>query len=343
MKSPMLCNSDKYSFFFSIVNIPPDYKKLVSDSLKAESEQFEEMANDESFLAHNKKAETIISQYIRDLYRFFKIHPHREDFEDIFAWKFDFHNKFAFSKLLAEDITIQHSIAEFNFAKNYFREAANIYELLLQTKDNAEMLQKLAFCYQKIGDYKKALNYYLKADLFDQNKCWNLKKIALCYRNLKKPDKALEYYQQAEILEPDNLSLHVSIGQCQMELNLIEEALKSYYKVEYLSPGNKKIWRPIGWCSFLVGKIEQAEKYYERLIYDSPNKYDLLNMGHVQWCLGNRKTALDFYKRSINDIESSEKEFMEAFNEDLQSLIAHGVNPDDVPIMLDQLRYSLKD
>ncbi|MEI6677714.1 MAG: tetratricopeptide repeat protein [Mariniphaga sp.] len=342
MKSPMLCNSDKYSFFFSILNIPPDYKKMVSDSLKAETEQSDEIANDESFLAHNKKAEIIISQYTRDLYRFFKIHPQHDGFEDIFAWKFDFHHKYAFSKLLGEDLKIQRSIAEFNFAKNYFPEAADLFGLLLQGADDAEMLQKLAFCYQKMGDYEKALHFYLKADLFDQNKRWILKKIALCYRNLKKPAKALEYFKQAEILEPDNLSLHVSIGQCQMEMNLYDEALKSYYKVEYLSPGNKKIWRPIGWCSFLTGKVEQADKYFERLISDAPNKYDLLNMGHVQWCLGNRKIALEFYKKSINDPESSEKDFMDAFDEDLPNLIKQGVDPADVPIMLDQLRYFLE-
>ncbi|MEI6138320.1 MAG: hypothetical protein WCP85_03600 [Mariniphaga sp.] len=341
MNSTMLCNSDKYSFYFSILNIPPDYKKLVADSLKAESEQLDEIARDKSYLSHSKKSETIISQYVRDLYRFYKIHPQREGFEDIFAWRFDFHNKFAFSKLLSEDLKIQRSIAEFNFAKNYFRDAADMYELLLSMNDHPEMLQKLAYCYQNMGDYKNALNYYLKADLFDQNKLWNLKKIALCYRNLKKPVKALEYYQQAEMLQPDDLNLHVSIGQCQMELDQYEEALKSYYKVEYLSPGNKKIWRPIGWCSFLVGKVGQAEKYFERLINEDPNKYDLLNMGHVQWCLGNRKAALDFYKKSINDPENSEKDFMEAFEEDLQHLINQGVNMEDVPIMLDQLRYSL--
>ena len=343
MKSPMLCNSDKYSFYFSIMNIPPDYKKMVSDSLKAEAEQMDEIARDGSFLTPNKNAEIIISQYIRDIYRFFKIHPQHADFEDIFAWKFDFHNKFAFSKLLGEDPKIQRNIAEFNFAKNYFHEAADLFELLLQETDNAELLQKLAFCYQKMGDYKKALNFYLKADLFDQNKLWTYKKIALCYRNLKKPAKALEYYQLAEILESDNLTLQISIGQCQMELSLYEEALKTYFKVEYLFPGNKKIWRPIGWCSFLLGRIDQAEKYYDRLISDHPNKYDLLNMGHVQWCLGNRKAALEYYKKSINDSDSSEKDFMEAFDEDVHSLIKQGVNPDDVPIMLDQLRYFLED
>jgi len=343
MKSSMLCNSDKYSFYFSIMNIPPDYKKMVADSLKAEAEQMDDISRDGAILSPNKNSEIIISQYLRDLYRFFKIHPQHNDFEDIFAWKFDFHHKFAFSSILGEDLKMQRNIAEFNFAKNYFSEAAELYELLLQMTDDAEMLQKLAYCYQKIGDYKKALSYYLKADLFDQNKLWNYKKIALCYRNLKKPAKALEYYQLAEILETDNLTLQISIGQCQMELKLYEEALKSYYKVEYLSPGNKKIWRPIGWCSFLLGKIGEAEKYYERLISDHPNKYDLLNMGHVQWCLGNRRAALDYYKKSINDADSSEKDFMEAFDEDLQNLLKQGVDPDDVPIMLDQLRYFLED
>lgn len=343
MKSPMLCNSDKYSFCFSMQNITSEYKKIASESLKAEFDQMEEIEKDKSFIDQSRKAEIVSGQYIRDLYRFYKLYPQRDGFEDIFNWRFDFHTKYAFAGLLQEDFKIQRRIAEFYFAKNYFQEAADIYELLLADDDDAELLQKLAFCYQKQGDYKKALQYYLKADLYDQNKIWNLKKIALCYRNLKKPAKALEYYQQALILESENLSLHVSVGQCQMELNRYEDALKSYYKVEYLAPGNSKIWRPIGWCSFLVGKLDQAEKYYQQLISESPDKYDLMNMGHVQWCLGNRKTALDYYKRSINGRGNSEKEFMEAFNEDLPELLNQGVDPDDVPIMLDQLRYFLQE
>jgi tetratricopeptide (TPR) repeat protein len=127
-----------------------------------------------------------------------------------------------------------------------------------------------------------------------------------------------------------------------MELKHFEEALKSYFKVEYLSPGNKKIWRPIGWCSLLVGKKQQSERYFTMLVEDSPNKFDLMNMGHVQWCLGKRKIALEYYKQSINDADMSEKEFMDSFHEDLEHLLRQGVDADDVPIMLDQLRYALE-
>jgi hypothetical protein len=38
----------------------------------------------------------------------------------------------------------------------------------------------------------------------------------------------------------------------------------------------------------------------------------------------------------------SEEEFMDAFHEDLVHLLKQGVDPEDVPIMLDQLRYSLE-
>ncbi len=342
LKSPVLCNSDKYSFCFSMQTIPAEYKKMMFDTLSAEFDQLAESESEEDLITHSKKAEAISGQYIRDLYRFYKLHPQREGFTNIFSWSFDFHNKSVFRNLLSEDNQLLRNIAEFYFAKNYYHEAAEIYEILLKDLEEAELMQKLGFCYQKLDNYEVALSYYLKADLFDQNRTWNHKKIALCYRHLKKPDLALSYYLQAIALEPENLSLHISIGHCRTELKQYDEALKSYFKVEYLSPGNKKIWRPIGWCSLLVGKKQQSEQYFRKLVEDSPNKFDLMNMGHVQWCLGKRNIALDYYKQSMRDAEMSEKVFMEAFHEDLDHLLQQGVDADDVPIMLDQLRYSLE-
>ena len=342
LKTPVLCNSDKYSFCFSMQTIPAEYKKMMFDSLTAEFDQLIESEHEEELITNDRKAEAISGQYIRDLYRFFKLHPQREGFDDIFAWPFDFHNKSAFHKLLHENKQLLRNIAEFYFAKNYYQEASEIYVLLIRQMEEAELLQKLAYCHQKMGHYEVALSYYLKADLFDQNRVWNLKKIALCYRHLKKAGLALDYYLQVVALEPDNLGIYISIGHCRMELKQYDEALKSYFKVEYLSPGNKKIWRPIGWCSLLVGKKEQSEQYFTKLVEDSPNKFDLMNMGHVQWCLGKRKSALDYYMQSIQDAEMSEKEFMEAFHEDLEHLLFLGIEADDVPIMLDQLRYALE-
>ncbi len=341
--APILCNSDKYSFCFSLQNLPAENREFMAEGMKAEMAQFEELQKDEEITDPGKKAGYISNQFIQDLYRFYKLHPRKDDFEDIFDWRFDFHNKQTLGAILKEDEKAMRNVAEYYFSKNYFEEAAEVFNYLLSIEKSGEFYQKLGFCYQKQGDFNKALGEYKKAELFDINRKWNFNKIALCYRNLKQPEKALEYYREAEKLDEENLNIQLNIGHCLLELQKFEEALKCYYKVEYLAPGNKKVWKPIAWCSFVSGKNEQAEKYFKNLIDDEPNKHDLMNMGHVQWSLGNRKEALDFYKKSITQTEFTESEFFQVFEEDLHHLIEQGVNKADVPIMLDQLRYFVEE
>jgi tetratricopeptide (TPR) repeat protein len=337
--APILCNSDKYSFSLSIHDLPKENREFMIQGLKAEMEQLKEIESDEELTDPGRKAEMVSNQYIQDLYRFYKLHPRKNDFDDVFSWRFDFHNKKTLGHILKEDVKMLRNIAEYYFSKNYFEEASSIFDYLLTLEKDGELLQKIAFCHQKRGDFQKALEAYLDAELYEPNRLWNLKKIALCYRNLKQPDKALEYYKEAERLNANDLNNQLNVGHCLLELEQFEEALKCYFKVEYLAPGNKKVWRPIGWCSFLTGKKEQAEKYFLKLIDDEPNKHDLMNMGHVQWSMDQRKEALDYYKQSISKTGFSEAEFMDVFEEDLPQLLRQGIDQDDVPIMLDQLRY----
>ena len=341
--APILCNSDKYSFCFSIQNLPKENREFMAQGMNAEMGQFKEMQKDEEMTDPGKQAGYVSNQFIQDLYRFYKLHPRRNDFEDIFSWRFDFHNKITLGSILKEDEKVLRNIGEYYFKKNYYEEAAEIFEQLLQKEKDGELFQKTGFCYQKLGNYEKALEAYKKAELFGLNQLWNFKKIALCYRNLKKPQKALEYYLEVEKLNDQDLNAELNIGHCYLELEKFEEALKYYFKVEYLAPGNKKVWRPLGWCSFVTGKKEQAAKYFQQLVDGEPNKHDLMNMGHVQWSLGNRKEALAYYKKSISKDDFTEKEFFEVFEEDLHHLLEQGVEKEDVPIMLDQLRYFVEE
>ena len=341
-RAPVLCNSDKYSFCLSIRMLPKENIGFMTQAMKAEMEQVQELRHDEELLDPGRKAEFVSNQYIQDLYRFYKLFPRKSDFIDIFNWRFDFHNKPAIGDILKEDIKVMRNIAEYYLAKEHFDEAGGIFGFLLEREKSGELYQKLAWCYQKKGDFTMALDCYLTAELYGVDQIWNLNKIALCYRNLKKPDKALDYYRAAEKIDPENLSNQLNIGNCLIELEKYEEALKCYFKVEYLAPGNKKVWRPIAWCSFLTGKKEQAEKYFLKLMDEQPVKHDFINMGHVQWSLSNRKSALDYYKKSISSNGFTEAEFLEIFEEDKPRLLDQGIDNDDIPIMLDQLRYFLE-
>jgi tetratricopeptide (TPR) repeat protein len=337
--SPVLCNSDKYSFAFMLQSINHEVRSMLSGVLQAEVEQLEEISHDEDLLNPDRKGAIISNQYIQDLYRFYRLHPLKADFDDIFSWKFDFHNKTGFRSMMNKNPEMISKMAEFYFEKKYYQEALEIYGKSQSL--NVEYLQKEAYCHQKLGNYEKALSLYRKAELYDVNKIWNLKKIALCYRNLKLPEEALKVYQTIDTLEPDNLGTVYAIGYCLTETGQYQEALNCFFKIEYLSPGNKKVWRPIAWFSFMTGKKKQAEKYYRKLMEDEPNRYDLMNMGHVQWALGNRISALGYYRQSLITGGFSVEDFEKAFEEDLHVLIARGIPSDEVPIMLDQLRYSL--
>ena len=341
--APILCNSDKYSFCLSIDNLPKENREFIAQGMNAEISQLIELQKDEEITDPGKLRGIVSNQYIQDLYRFYKLHPRKNDFEDIFKWRFDFHNKISIGDILREDEKVLKNIAEYLFKKNYYSEAAEIFNDLLSIERNGEMYQKVGYCLQKSGDFNGALEAYQKAELFDMNKVWLYNKIAFCYRNLKKPKKALEYYLELERNEPENLNNELNIGHCYLELEEFEMALKCYFKVEYLAPENKKVWRPLGWCSFVTGKKEQALKYFQLIVEDDPGKHDLMNMGHVQWSLGNRKAALEYYKRSITPKLFTETEFFNIFGEDLHHLLKQGIDKDDVPIMLDQLRYFVEE
>ncbi|WP_430820170.1 tetratricopeptide repeat protein [Carboxylicivirga caseinilyticus] len=342
-ESRFLCNSDKYSLMLSIPHMPSMQKDLMGQMFSAEMEQMAEINKDEKALKANQGKLIASNQFIQDLYRLIKVHPQRHQLDDIFTQPMDFHNKWFFKKLVTEDSSLRE-LAEYYFKKEYYDEAIDIFNQIYEKDQTAvDIIQKIAFGYQKLNQFEKALAKYLQADLIGAESVWNKKKIALCYRHLKNPEKALQYYKEAENIDPENLSTQASIGHCYLELEQFEEALKYYFKVEYLDPGNHKVGRAIGWCSFVLGKFDQAEKYYNKILVAETNKQDLINLGHTLWCKKLRKEALASYQKSIKLPNHSFNEFLETFQEDIPHLLTHGIEKPDIPLMLDQIRYSLEE
>ncbi len=341
--SGFLCNSDKYSLFLSIPHMPQFQKEMMGNMFKQQLEQMNEIENSEKMITPEKKESIISNRYIQDLYRFYKLHPQHIQFEDIFNWKMDFHNKTFFQQTISDDNSLRQ-ISEFFFKKGYFTEAMEAFEIILQKQqDNVEIIQKLAYCHQQNKEYNKALNWYLKADILKPEQIWTTKKIALMYKHLKQPEKALEYYSIAERIKPEDLYTQASIGHCHLDLKNYNEALKYYFKVEYLDESNTNVWRPIAWCSFVIGKLDQAEKYYHKLLVSSSNKHDLINIAHVLWCKNNRREALKFYQKAIVQMHNNFDVFFEVFNDDIPYLTQNGINKNDIPFIIDQLKYNIEE
>lgn len=278
-----LCNSDKYSFCLSILQMPEAQRNSLKHSFKMESEQMAEMTKDEALLSPETHARNISKQYIQDLFRFFKLHPNRKDFSDMFASALFMHRSYLFD-ILATGGDLKSHVAEFYFAKSQFREAIELYnELLTENEPTAALFQKLGYCYQQTSDIKSALDAYLKSDIVQPDNLWTTKKIALCYKLLGDFKNALEYYKHADFLRSGQQNIQLQIANCYMQLNEYSKALDVYTGLETEDESNLKVQRAIVWCSFVSGNNARARYYSQRLIENEAVATDYLNAAYIEW------------------------------------------------------------
>ena len=342
-KSAFLCNSDKYSFCLNVRQMPEAQKSMMMELFNAELEAMKEIAEEENIINKAESIKKIYTQYIQDLYRFYKLYPYKNEFDDIFIKDLKIHETLVF-KAAVKNKKILWNIAQCYFERDFFEEARDIYISLNNEGENTyEVFEKIAYCNQRMGYFKEALDFYIKAELFDTNRLWLLQKIAFCYRKLKDSENAIKYYQQSEKLDPDNVFIQVSIGHCYLDLEDYKNALNYYYKVELQDPSNIKVLRPIAWSSFVLGKLDNSKKYLEKLIDKDANRFDYINLGHVEWCLGNKEAAIENYIKSVKQKDNTLESFLGSFRVDEKHLLKNGVEEDDIPLMLDYLQYKLEE
>ncbi|GAB6121733.1 tetratricopeptide repeat protein [Dysgonomonas termitidis] len=335
-----MCNSDKYSFCLSLLQIPAAQREMMLGRMGAESEEIKQLQKEAKEMNPAVDEEVVSNQYIQDLYRFFKLNPSRNSFYDIFRLSLNFYDKKSIAPLIS-NIEDMKKIALYCFEKNNFGEALDIFNRLIAIDDKSDDIwQKIGYCRQMINDLDGALDAYLQADLLKPDNSWIIKRIAQLYRSQKQPELSLEYYKKAAKLTPDNINIELNIGHCYLELNDYEQALNTYFKVELLDSKGTKAQRPIAWTAFLQKKYDLAQKYYIRILAGKPTVHDYLNAGHVELCMGNKKKSIEYYKQALyqdNDFEL----FQMLFDADRVTLINHGVDGRIFPFLFDQVKYGM--
>lgn len=333
-----MCNSDKYSFCINLSMIPDQQKSMMMNMATAEMSSMEEIEKSEGILNDFARTRSVYTQYFQDLYRFFKLHPWRGEFTDIFGLEADIFGS-EFLQTLITDPATTRNLAELYFDKGFYPYALKIFlSLLERDRSNIELFEKIAFCYEKTGDFSQALDYYKRAEIIETGRLWILKKLAYCSKFLNQWEDALMYYREAEKQSPEDMKIQANIGQCLIHLERYEEALDYYFKVEVLAPENHRIRRPLAWCSWVVGKLDTARDYFNRLLAGDPeNAWDLLNLAHVTWCENKTQEALHYYGKSLQRMKNFE-EFQAAFLEDRKHLSRNGVSYFDMDLMLEYLK-----
>ena len=339
-KTPFICNSDKYSLLLNLKYLPSTQKSMMLKVFRMELEGLQQLDDDALVTDPYKSFRTNVTQYLQDIYRFFKLSPYRKEFEDIFTGKLDIYNS-EFFRMATDAAESEAGLADYFFSKNFYDDALQLFLRQVNNKPaDAQLYEKIAYCHQENGEWDEALKFYKRAEIIDR-KAWTIKKIGLCLRRTGKYEEALENYLQASDLEPGNIHTVIMIAHCYLDLKEYEKALKYYFRVEYDDPGNLKVLRPIAYCYFSLGRFDDSEKYYEQLSEGKLNAHDMINKGHLALCRGKKKEAVDYYRQSLMSGEHTKEEFLAVFSEDKTLLISLGVNPDDLPIILDYILFNM--
>ena len=339
-KTPFICNSDKYSLLLNLKYLPSAQKTMMLKVFRMELDGLQQLEDDEARTDPYRAFRINVTQYLQDMYRFFKLSPFRKEFEDVFTGRLDIYNS-EFYRTTCKGEEAEAGLSDYFFSKSYYSDALTLFlKQAGQRPDDAQLHEKIAFCYQQEQDYEEALKYYHRAELIER-KVWTLKKTGLCLRKLGRKEEALDYYLQAGTMDPADMHTAIMTGHCYLDLQDYESALKYYFRVEYNDPGNLKILRPIAYCYFALGRFEESEKYYERLSKGKLTAHDYINEGHLALCMGKKREAIDLYRLSINTGGITKEEFISVFEEDKPLLLSLGANSDDLPILLDYLLFSI--
>ena len=340
LSSEVMCNSDRYSFCLSVLQMPELQRNLMKQSFGEATEQMEEISKDEALHSPNVQAKNISKHYIQDLFRFFRLNPHRSDFADMFTKSLIMHKTYLFD-LLSIDDTLKTNIAEYYFTKKLYAQSLELFdEIKKEGEISAALYQKMGYAFQQTSRLTEALDSYKKADLIQPDDFWTNRKIGLCYRLMGNPEKALEVYRHTNFIKPDQLSVRLQIVNCLKELGKTEEALRELMQLNKQYPDNTKIFREIMHCSFIAKNMAQA-KYFSTLLLETENLIptDFCTAGHIEWCMNKQQKAAEYYIQSLRLLNNNWTQFDTLFQQDKNTLISNGIAESDLLLMLDGLKY----
>ena len=254
-----LCDSDKYSFCLNLLRIPSNARETLSEQLKVTSDK----------KIDDNSEKDISNLYIQDLYRFYKLYKGKDQLIDPFTDSFNIY-KSPFFRFLNEENTYIAELADFYFTKQQYEDALYAFQFS-DTTTSVETLKKIGYCYQKLMDYRKAIENYEKCEIIEEGNFWVNKNIAFCYKKISKYDSALKYYKIADSLNENNISIIFNLAVCYTQLKEFEKGLNCFNKIEYLeveATHSEDYYLYKGHCLWANGKKAEAIENYKKYPYD---------------------------------------------------------------------------
>lgn len=301
-----ICESDRYSFIFGLMQMPQDKIDAFLTQINGATEMIkEQFAEDNPRKRVSDFAKEAIS-FCRDLYRFFKLYPRKAQFFNIYENPIDFINLPVLNSIMKEE-EILMLVSNFYFSYGYYDQARPLFEMIVQNGSaDMEIYEKIGYCYQMGGDFASALDNYERAELFSSDaspvSTWLLRKLALCHKALNEYEEAARFYEKILERSTDDLQTETNLGNLQLLAGKVDEAVKHLSKVNYMDPANKNAAR--GYVRALLKRgnsFDMVKSLCENLLGNNPDRQDYVLMGHASYATGDYENAARNYTLGAPD------------------------------------------
>lgn len=341
--SGLMCDSDKYSFAFSLTSMPIPQRNMMLSQMRAQTEQLKDQMRDMKALKAGAEYEEEMTRYFRDLYRFHKLFPKRGEFFDPFAAALDFTSIPVVGEVMesADDVA---PVAEFYFKRGYYSEALPLLQTVAHSSGASPHLwEKIGFCLEKSPNgNQEAIEAYMKAQLFNPDSRWIARRLGICYRREADYRNALEYLEMASPADGSfDRNLSLLIADIMMEAGQWENALHELYRIDYETPDDPEVIRRMARCAFRSKDLEKAESLIKQLPQISLSEDDYRLMGHIAFLKREMAEAARLYRLTVRP-NDDKRLWKSLILSDLDVLISLGASRADLLLLLESLSYTIE-
>ncbi len=347
------CSSDCYSFMIMTSRMNKQMNSFINNTLGAQEKHNESMllvnTNDED---DNKAYLDPFVDYCQSLHRFFcqpemkplPFHPFAPNAlplvgEPLFAGLFSERSILPSINCLTLVDAHEQIIELANSVIEYYDEP------------NAALLKPLGNALMALQKWDHALPIFQELSLIDDSIEVEMN-LAKCFEAQKEWHQALFVLQKVEetigenCKDPKAIAIIEATGRCLITMHQWNDAVQRFFRLELMGVHINIARRAIAWCSIHQGKYERAITYYQKLIESQKATWeDHLNLGHATWLSGDNAKAVEVYRQSQAMFNSSRelqrkhfKQWSEAFQEDVRTLLSSHLDDIECSLMLDALQ-----
>lgn len=219
--------------------------------------------------------------------------------------------------------------------------------------NSSEILPFIAFEYQSMGKYVKAIKYlseFLKYEPLDEMSLFN---ISFCFEKLKKYDEGIMFFENHIEINPYSDISWYHLGLLQNKIKNYQLAIESFSYSIIINESFTAAYHEKAKNYSLIENYEQAIKtYLETFKYENTSGYTFLKIGICYKNLTLYQEAIKFFKKSCSEDPQLSEAWMEIAicNDKLNFLDesiyyvnkAISLNPDDTNYILIQTKILVR-